>query len=203
MSETISVDKAGQLFELTKILLAVIVGFFSSVFLKIYDSRKSIRNVKTILFKELLVNYDNVNKVLPKDNNFHPALFDLPVQVCRALQLAVYENYIGRLAELNRHELEKIFDAYHLLAEVRKEAEALDVSSKSQEKEPQEVFQLRTNIFLQNVSAAHKKIETALGLFKGGNRILKEAMQSRGGEYDKLFAIVSRAAGKSNHKVVP
>lgn len=186
-----------QLAELMKILLSVIVGFFSSIFLKKYDLNKSKKNMKTILFKELSVNYDNLNKILPKDDKFHPALYDMPVQVCRSLQHAVYDSYLGRLSELHPHELEKIFDAYHRLVELQTEAVTINAADLSSRKEPQNVFQLRINVFLQNVSAAHKKIEEALGLFEDGRHLIAVSHENRGIEYQKIYELISRVTGKT------
>lgn len=183
---------ANQLIELTKILLAVAVGFFSSVLLKKYDSRKSILNVKAILFKELSVNYDNLNKVLPKDDKFHPALYDLPVQICRSLQHAAYDNYLGRLAELHKSELEKIFDTYHRVRELRAEATTLNEANATPHKEAKDVFQLRVNVFLQNAAAARQKMEDALRVFKDGKDYIMGSLEHRGVEYEKLLATINQ-----------
>lgn len=193
MSDATAAGWTNQLIELTKILLSVLVGFISGVFLKKYDSRRNIRNMKMILFKELSINYGNLNKVLPKDGKFHLAFYDLPLQVCCSLQHAVYDSYLGLLAELHKLELEKIFDAYHWLLELRKEATALNMSSTASQKESQEVIQLRINIFLQSAEVARQKMEGALSVFKDGNNFLKDAIQHRGVEYEKVFVNVSRA----------
>ncbi|OGW41562.1 MAG: hypothetical protein A2X57_08880 [Nitrospirae bacterium GWD2_57_8] len=196
MSEAVTPDKANQVWEVGKILISVCLGYFLSIVSRISADRKSISNVKAIIFKELSENYKRINPVLPKDNNFHPGLIDLPVQFSQTLIFDVYEKYLGRLAELKKEMLAKIYDACYHLAEFSKGAKNfLPSQIQNAGQEPTEVERLKIRIFIQNAVIAREKTEAAIKLFRGGDALLRNELSNRGAEYERVFGLANQAAG--------
>jgi hypothetical protein len=194
MSEALTPDKINQVWEVGKILVSVCLGYLLSIVNRISADRKSIVNVKTIIFKELSENYKRINLILPKDNNFHPGLIDLPVQYSQTLTFDVYDKYLSRFAELKSEMLGKIYDAYYHLAEFSKGAKKfLPSQIPNAGKEPTEVEQLKIRVFIQNALITREKTEAALKLFHGGDALLKNELSNRGTEYERLFSIVQHA----------
>lgn len=194
MSEAIAPDKTFQVWEVGKILISVCLGYLLSIINRIGVDRRNIKNVKTILFKELSENYKRINPALPKGNEFHPALIDLPVQFSQTLTFDVYEKYLNRLAELKKDELEKIYDAYHHLAEFSKAAKQfLPSQTQNTKKDPSEVEQLKIRALIQYAMLAREKTETALKLFSGGDVFVRDEVPNRGAEYERVFDLVQHA----------
>lgn len=194
MSEVIAPDKASQVWEVGKILMSVCLGYLLSIVNTIITDKKSIKNIKTILFKELSENYKRINPILPKGNEFHPGLIDLPVQFSQTLTFDVYEKYLNRLADLKKAELEKIYDAYYHLMEFSKAAKQfLPSQTQNTKKVPSEVEQLKIRALIQYAMLAREKTETALKLFCGGDVFVRDEVPNRGAEYERVFDMVQHA----------
>jgi len=195
MGEPLTPDKANQTWELVKILISVCSGYLLSVVNRVWLDRRNIDNIKTIIFKELSENYKRINPVLPKGNEFHPALIDLPVQFSQTLSFNVYEKYLSRLAEFKKDELNKIYDAYYHLAEYAKAAKQfITTPTSAVEKMPPEVEQLKIRALIQYAIFARDKTEIALKIFSGGEAVINNEIANRGAEYERVFAVAQNAA---------
>lgn len=204
MSESLTPDKANQVWELVKILISVCSGYLLSVVNRIWIDKRNIANIKTIIFKEMSENYKRINPVLPRDKTFHPALIDLPVQFSQALSFDVYEKYLNRLAEFEKEELVKIYDAYYHLTEFAKAARQFpSMTNSTAKKDPPEVELLRIRAFIQHAIYALDKTETALNIFKDGAIVISEEKPRRGAEYERVYNLAQNAVGGVPLRAVP
>lgn len=94
-------------------LITFIAGYFLSRLHDFIARWKQIRNIRSMLFKEIGENYHQLNFSLTKnikeiDNKTVAVLADM----ADALSVIVYENYISKIDILGKDQLGKIYDCY-------------------------------------------------------------------------------------------
>ncbi|MEK6683351.1 MAG: hypothetical protein AABY46_01685 [Nitrospirota bacterium] len=177
------------------LIVTFIAGYLLSVFDKFRENNKNVRNMKTILFKELSDNYKKLNQFVPSDMIFHPSLVQIPMLSGIGISTSVYDAYLNRLAELKNSDLQNIFDAYWYL-KIYKDAckQGLEMQPKELDVQKSIEAKMKEGNFLQCMINTHSNIEKALRVFQGGQKFLLEEAKNRGGEYNRVFKIVASAA---------
>lgn len=172
-----------------------IAGYLLSVFEKFRENRRNVRNMKTILFKELSDNYKKLNPFVPSDMTFHPSLVQIPMLSGLGISTSVYDAYLNRLAELESTDLQNIFDAYWYLQIYRNACkEFLEMKPEELDVQKSIEAKLKVNNFLQCMINTHSNTEKALRAFQGGQKLLLEEAINRGAEYNRVFNIAASAA---------
>ena len=110
--------EANTLLEMTKLILPVVtflLGFGLSQLDKFRESKRRLRNLKSILFKELRENYKSLSQVQREKSGAAPPPPHLTGLMMERLSTTVYENYLDRIDSLKPTELDKVFDAYAMM----------------------------------------------------------------------------------------
>lgn len=195
-----SSENAGPTSQIISVIIPIatfIAGYLLSVFEKFRERRRNVRNMKTILFKELSDNYKKLNPFVPSDMNFEPKLVQLPALHGAVISTTVYDAYLSHLAELESADLQNIFDAYWYL-QIYKNACKQFLEMKPEELDVQKSIEAKMKVsnFLQCMVNTHSNTEKALGVFQGGQKFIMEETQNRGCEYNRVFKMVASAAGQ-------
>ena len=176
-------------------IITFIAGYLLSVFEKFRETRKNVRNMKTILFKELSDNYKKMNPFVPSDMIFHHNLVQIPMLSGIGISTVVYDAYLNRLAELESADLQNIFDAYWYL-QIYKNACKQFLEMQPAELDVQKSIEAKIKVdnFLQCMINTHSNTEKALRVFQGGQKFLLDEAINRGVEYNRVFKIAAAAA---------
>jgi hypothetical protein len=167
-----------SLLEIIKTVTPVVtffLGYGLGEWRRISESRKKVRNIKTILFKEIGDNYTELNKVLPAQRST-PAPYDAKSiaiatdGVLPHLSRAVYDKYLDRLDTLTPDELHKVYDAYLFLMQVARTVQWFN----SNRQNPQTASAVENALW-----TAHSKSEIALRAFKGGDDFITRQASTR------------------------
>ncbi|MHB8846583.1 MAG: hypothetical protein ACYC7L_17760 [Nitrospirota bacterium] len=191
-------ENVGSTSQITNILIPIatfITGYLLSVFEKFRENRRNVRNMKTILFKELSDNYKKLNPFVPSDMKFHPNLVQIPMLSGLGISTSVYDAYLNRLAELKSVDLEAIFDAYWYL-QIYKNACRQFLEMKPEELDVQKSIEAKMKVdnFLRCMITTHSSTEKALRVFQSGHKFLLSEAENRGVEYNRVFKIAEAAA---------
>jgi hypothetical protein len=195
MATSANVDSSSQITNVIIPIATFIAGYLLSIFEKFRENRRNVRNMKTILFKELSDNYKKLNPFVPSDLKYHPSLVQLPMLSGIAISTSVYEAYLNRLAELESLDLQNIFDAYWHL-QIYKNACKQFLDMKPEELDVQKSIEAKMKVdnFLQCMINTHSNTEKALRVFRRGQAFLLEESKNRGAEYDRIFKLAVSAA---------
>ena len=186
-------SKSSFIYQIVSILVAIcifIAGYLLSEYGQARERKRTIQNIKSILFKEMAHNYKQLNLIIPKEAEFNLGMIELPITVAETFSFEIYEKYLDRLGELKSEEVDKIFNAYLQLkgfSDNAKEYMALN------ENEPKAVHDLRRHVLLVNMNSSYKQLEVALRVFEEGEPFIKGEISNRGKEYYRLLNLAKKA----------
>ena len=91
-------------------VVTFVAGYLLSNLDRFRESRRKLRNLRMILFKEMSENYKILNKLVPLDENAlpDPALVAVFAQ---RFSFSVYDRYLDRLDQLRTDDLSKVYEA--------------------------------------------------------------------------------------------
>jgi hypothetical protein len=177
--------------DLIKLILPVVtffLGYVLSSFDKFRESKRKLRNMKSILFKEIKENYKLLNHVVPKKEQTGTPIPDLTALLCQELSFSIYEQYLGRLDDLTSKELDMIYDAYFQAKQAAKAGESYLSGTKELKalgqlisEQQKDSITARATQVVMYAETAFEKMEAALGLFKGGKEVIEDLDKVRGG----------------------
>ena len=105
-------------FELLKSIIipiaTFILGFIVNRIFTWHDKRKQISNIRSILIKEMVENYKELIRFVPKKESEEAGIGSLQSAVDN-ISSSVYDNYLGRICELDKEEVEYIYEAYNIM----------------------------------------------------------------------------------------
>jgi hypothetical protein len=183
-------------------LLTFVAGYFLSTWDRTRESRRQVKNMRTILFKELEDNYGRIDSLWPPSNDLSEIAgnwrrIDILARRSQEFSTAVYSEYLGRMDALKAEELDRVFDAYHLMQQARDAgANLLTVVSGPPESRNQERDASLASAFLFTIDAALDKMSAALDVFSDYQKEAKELKSRRGSEvqrYDEMVEAIERS----------
>ncbi len=160
--------------------MTFVLGYGLSFFDKQRELNRKKRNIKAMIFKEMKENFRYLNGVMKKGENDigHP---DFVADFCLKISCEVYDNYLDRMNELNKQEIESIYDTYVALKEAKSSSE-IYIQEKSELNELSNIE--RIALLNLNISSsamnAYAKLESTISLFNGGHEFLNEMNNDRG-----------------------
>ena len=108
-------------------LLSFLGGYLLSAWDRIRGSRRQTENMRVILSKELADNYRRLSGLWSPSDTLDEIARDstrieLIASRCEELSFAVYEQFLGRMDNLKRIELDRFFEAYHTQRQAKQTA---------------------------------------------------------------------------------
>lgn len=108
-------------------LLSFLGGYLLSAWDRIRGSRRQTENMRVILSKELADNYRRLSGLWSPSDTLDeiardPTRIELIASRCEELSSAVYEQFLGRMDNLKRIELDRFFEAYHIQRQAKQTA---------------------------------------------------------------------------------
>jgi hypothetical protein len=182
--------------------LTFAAGYLLSTWDKTRESRRQVHNMRTILFKELEDNYSRVDSLWPPSNDLGEVAKDaarIDILARRSLEFSfsVYDQYLGQMSSLKADELDKVFDAYHMMRQANAAGAAFVATvSGPRESRNREKEASLASAFLFTIDAALSKMSDALDVFPSHQREAKELKSRRGSEIQR-FNEMSQAFGQA------
>jgi hypothetical protein len=180
-------------------LLTFAAGYFLSTWDRTRESRRQVDNMRTILFKELEDNYGRVDSLWPPSNDLAEAAPRTDILARKSLEFSfsVYDQYLGQMSSLKADELDKVFDAYHMMrqANVAGAAFVAAVTEPREDRNRAREASLASG-FLFTIDAALSKMSDALDAFPAYQKEAKELKSRRGSEiqrYNELSQAINQA----------
>jgi hypothetical protein len=159
-------------------VVTFIAGYLLSIFDRLRESRRKLRNMKMIVCKEMSENYKLLNQVVPsnKDDSAHP---DPIAQMAQRFSFAVYERYLDRLDQLPTEDLGKIYDAGAALKDLQSKADAFLAASPVAAMTPGARDGL-AGLLIGEAPKCLELLAQALGTFPEGTSFLRTQAGDRG-----------------------
>jgi hypothetical protein len=153
------------------------LGYAASQFDKKREARQKLRNMRSILFKEMLENYRLLNKVIPSQPEVtgNPAL---TAQILPSLSAFVYREYLGRLDNLKPEELDKVYDVYSSLEQGIKNTNEYILGLSRQE--GRNLITAKAVGMVLMAEKLHADLTSALQAFPDGEKEIKSLEHERG-----------------------
>ena len=190
-------DSAKNIWDIISKLIPVATFMFGALLVlwrEWVKNKRNLENIRDIIYKEMKHNYLLIVGRLPREKNLPEGQGS--VQVSHVAILAggvsdlpssVYEKYLGRLAELPREEMDKIYNAYTHIKECGDMGRL--TTRLMNEGVPIEEC---ARMLIKECETALEVISKALLLFDDGEEMLDALKKKRGGKLDELDEYVER-----------
>jgi hypothetical protein len=164
-------------------ILTFIGGYLLSNIDKFRESRRKLRNMKRILFKEMSEIYKQLNPVVGTNKEIFPD----PVLICLASQkfsFAIYDKYLDKIDALRTKQLEKLYDAYVALKGLQADCNTYwttNVMSRiEQDSERRDYVAAQATVIVVSSERCHELLGDALSEFAGGPEFVAAQKAERG-----------------------
>jgi len=181
-----------ELFKLILPVFTFIGGYLLSSFDRIRESRRKLRNLKVILFKEMSQNFKLLNVVAPNDSKELPDPY-LVAMMAQRFSFLVYDRYLDRLDSLRADELNRIYDACVSLKGFQNDGAAfLSAAHASSPGEPLgDTAAAQATLLVSQLQKSYELMQAALKVFAGGRTLLEGLEAERGAALPKHKEISS------------
>jgi hypothetical protein len=174
--------------------LTLLLGFLLGIFKELFDKRRKIKNMKTVLFKELSNNFSHLNKIISKDENTSLPPIIIALQ-CKKLSLSFCEAYLSKIDSLKENELNRVCDAYFTIKRALTESNEFIQAYEDHTPNTYVVgsFASKSIGVISYSKKSFEKIESFLRSTNGGKRFIDDSSSDRGsalssyGEHHELW----------------
>ncbi|MDQ0078251.1 hypothetical protein [Arthrobacter oryzae] len=106
------------------VLITFVLGYVLSSLDRWRESLRKLRNLKSVLYAELVSNYEDVIQIVPGEDGLKTSPYAL-ARSSRRLSLDVYEAYLARMDSLDGATMLAVFDAYNEIRLLQRKSEEL------------------------------------------------------------------------------
>ncbi len=162
-------------------ILTLLLGYLLGKFDRYFERKRKIRNMKTILFKEIAENFNLLNKIIPEDANTSLPPIILALQ-CRQLSLSVYETYLDRIDSLKENELNRLCEAYFAVKRTLTDSEEYIQAHKTRKPNTlvEGSYASKSLAVISSSRRALEKIQSSLQTTNEGSRFVADSLFDRG-----------------------
>jgi len=158
-------------------VVTFVAGYLLSNLDRFRESRRKIRNMKMILFKELSESYKLLNKIMPTgEYKPHP---DQIAGIAQRFSFAVFDRYLDRIDQLRSKELSAIYEASVMLRNLKIDGNAFLTASHGADASRDNLQAYATLLFTK-FPQCHELLAAALRVLPEGAFFLQGQEADRG-----------------------
>jgi hypothetical protein len=189
VKEVVMATETNTTVEVVKAVVPVgtfILGYAASQFDRRREAKQNLRNMRSILFREMLENYRMLNAVVPGKQGMQGDPF-LYAQLLQGLSTSVYQEYLGRLDNLKPEEIDRVYAAYSTLEQVVRVGG--DFLATPRDQRNTDVFFAKGAFVMAVAEKLHSNLASALQAFPDGEKELRVLEGERGNKLVEFHEI--------------